>query len=134
MPQWSNWAGDQRCEPAVIERPRNRDELVDAIGRAAAAGRSVRAAGSGHSFTDIACTDGTMLLLMNNGQPGVLGAVGTILGRHAVNIASFALGRNEHGAVGVVTVDDPKGTSISREVLQEIRSVASVKQVWAVRV
>jgi hypothetical protein len=51
-----------------------------------------------------------------------------------VNIASFALGRNEHGAVGVVTVDDPTGTSISREVLQEIRSVPSVKQAWAVRV
>src|SRR5262249_42325553 len=67
--------------------------------------------------------DGTMLLLMNNDQPGVLGAVGTILGRHAVNIASFALGRNEDGAVGVVTVDDPAGTSISREVLHEIRGV-----------
>jgi L-gulono-1,4-lactone dehydrogenase len=63
MPQWTNWAGDQRCAPAVIERPRSRGELVDAIGRAAAAGRPVRAAGSGHSFTDIACTDGTMLVL-----------------------------------------------------------------------
>jgi L-gulono-1,4-lactone dehydrogenase len=63
MPQWTNWAGDQRCAPAVIERPRSRSELVDAIGRAAAARRPVRAAGSGHSFTDIACTDGTMLVL-----------------------------------------------------------------------
>jgi len=78
--------------------------------------------------------DGTMLLLMNNDQPGVLGAVGTILGHHAVNIASFALGRNEHGAVGVVTVDDSTGTAISRAVLQEIRDVASVRQAWAVRV
>ena len=78
--------------------------------------------------------DGTMLLLMNNDQPGILGAVGTILGHHALNIASFALGRNEHGAVGVVTVDDPTGTAISRDVLEEIRSVASVNQAWAVRV
>ena len=61
--EWRNWAGDQRCAPAVIERPGTRAELVDAIGRAAAAGRPVRAAGSGHSFTDIACTDGTMLRL-----------------------------------------------------------------------
>jgi FAD-linked oxidoreductase len=61
--EWRNWAGDQRCAPAVIERPGTRAELVDAIGRAAAAGRPVRAAGSGHSFTDIASTDGTMLRL-----------------------------------------------------------------------
>jgi L-gulono-1,4-lactone dehydrogenase len=60
---WRNWAGDQRCAPAAIERPGTRAELVDAIGRAAAAGRTVRASASGHSFTDIACTDGLMLRL-----------------------------------------------------------------------
>jgi L-gulono-1,4-lactone dehydrogenase len=63
MPLWTNWAGDQRCEPAVTENPGSRAELVDAIGRAAVAGRPVRAAGAGHSFTDIACTHGTMLRL-----------------------------------------------------------------------
>jgi D-3-phosphoglycerate dehydrogenase / 2-oxoglutarate reductase len=78
--------------------------------------------------------DGTMLLLMNNDQPGVIGAIGTILGRHGVNVANFALGRNEHGAVGVVTVDDPEGTALSKNVLDEIRAVAPVKQAWAVRV
>jgi L-gulono-1,4-lactone dehydrogenase len=61
--EWRNWAGDQRCTPAVIERPGTRAELIDAIGRAAAAGRSVRAAASGHSFSDIALTDGVMLRL-----------------------------------------------------------------------
>jgi L-gulono-1,4-lactone dehydrogenase len=61
--QWRNWAGDQRCEPATIERPGSRAELVEAIGRAASAGRKVRVAASGHSFTDIACTDGAMLRL-----------------------------------------------------------------------
>jgi len=61
--EWRNWAGDQRCTPAEIERPGTRPELVEAIGRAARAGRGVRAAASGHSFTDIACTEGTMLRL-----------------------------------------------------------------------
>ena len=42
--------------------------------------------------------DGTMLLMMNNDQPGVIGAVGTILGRHDVNIANFALGRRRDAA------------------------------------
>ena len=53
-PIWTNWAGDQRCGPAAIEEPATEAELVDAVGRAAADGMPVRAAGSGHSFTDAA--------------------------------------------------------------------------------
>ncbi len=49
---------------------------------------------------------GTMLIIANDDQPGVIGEVGTILGRHKVNIANFALGRNDRGAVGVVNVDE----------------------------
>jgi L-gulono-1,4-lactone dehydrogenase len=63
MSEWRNWAGDQRCEPEAIERPGSRGELVDAVGRAAEAGRTVRATASGHSFTDVACTGGAMLRL-----------------------------------------------------------------------
>jgi L-gulono-1,4-lactone dehydrogenase len=62
-PQWRNWAREQRCRPAAIERPRTREELISAVARAAERGLRVRAAGSGHSFTDIACTDGLMLRL-----------------------------------------------------------------------
>ncbi len=58
---WVNWAGDQACQPAEIVRPRNRDELAEAVGAATAAGRKVSVAGSGHSFTEAAMTDGTML-------------------------------------------------------------------------
>ncbi len=60
---WSNWAGDQRCAPAVVEHPASEAEVVDCIGRAVESGRRVRAAGSGHSFSDAACTDGHMLSL-----------------------------------------------------------------------
>jgi FAD-linked oxidoreductase len=58
---WVNWAGTQRCDPVAIERPGSRREVAAAIGRAAAAGRNVRVAGSGHSFTPCVLTDGTML-------------------------------------------------------------------------
>src|ERR1700710_1593776 len=58
---WVNWAGDQSCRPAEIVHPRNRDELSAAIAAAAAAGRKVSIAGSGHSFTGAAMTDGTMV-------------------------------------------------------------------------
>lgn len=49
------------CRPVRIERPADRGELVESVKRATDAGLTVRAAGSGHSFTDIACTDGVML-------------------------------------------------------------------------
>jgi D-3-phosphoglycerate dehydrogenase / 2-oxoglutarate reductase len=78
--------------------------------------------------------DGSLVLLMNNDTPGVIGAVGTILGRHAVNIANFALGRSESGAVGVVSVDDPARTALSQGVMDELRAIAAVKQAWAVHV
>ena len=58
---WSNWTGDQRCAPAELVRPRDRDELAAAIVTAAEAGRRVSVAGSGHSFTEAALTDGTMI-------------------------------------------------------------------------
>ncbi len=58
MPGWRNWAGDQRCSPAAIERPGTREELVAVVRRAAERGLTVRAVGSGHSFTEIALTDG----------------------------------------------------------------------------
>ena len=58
---WVNWAGDQSCRPAEVVRPADRDELAEAVAAAAAAGRKVSVAGSGHSFTEAAMTDGTMV-------------------------------------------------------------------------
>src|SRR3954471_10042020 len=61
--RWVNWAGDQSCRPARILRPRSRDELAEAVAAAAEAGEKVRVAGSGHSFTEAALTEGTMVRL-----------------------------------------------------------------------
>ncbi len=41
---------------------------------------------------------GTLLFIRNQDVPGVIGRIGTILGEHAVNIANFALGRDQRGA------------------------------------
>lgn len=56
-----NWAGNQRCTPASIERPADADEVAAIVGLAAARGTRVRAVGSGHSFTGAVLTDGAML-------------------------------------------------------------------------
>ena len=58
---WHNWAGDQICAPSVIKRPTSEAELVEIVAGAAQKGERVRAVGTGHSFTDCACTDGVMI-------------------------------------------------------------------------
>jgi L-gulonolactone oxidase len=54
---WTNWTGDQRCAPSAIERPGSEDELAAVVQRS----ERMRAVGSGHSFTDAACTDGVLI-------------------------------------------------------------------------
>ena len=60
MAEWRNWAGDQACRPRELLRPRNREELCEAVAAAAARG-PVSIPGSGHSFTEAALTDGAMI-------------------------------------------------------------------------
>ena len=78
--------------------------------------------------------EGTMIVLCNNDQPGVIGDVGTILGRHGVNIATFALGRAGVGerAVGVVIVDE--AAPIQNAVLDELTTLPAVREARLVRV
>jgi L-gulonolactone oxidase len=60
---WVNWAGDQSCRPGRILSPGSREELAEAVAAAAAGGEKARVAGSGHSFTEAALTEGTMIRL-----------------------------------------------------------------------
>ena len=62
-PVWSNWAGNQRCAPDEIVHPAGTDEIVEVVKRAASGGQRVKVVGSGHSFTDAACTDGILVQL-----------------------------------------------------------------------
>ena len=58
---WRNWAGDQSCAPFERLRPGTREELAEGVARAVDAGRKVSVVASGHSFTETAMTDGTMI-------------------------------------------------------------------------
>jgi len=79
-----------------------------------------------------AALDGTMIVMRNNDRPGVIGHVGTVLGKHGINVASFALGRDGDRALGLVTVDEP--APINVKVLDEIRKMDSVREARIVRV
>ena len=54
--------------------------------------------------------DGILLVLMHNDVPGIIGAVGAILGAHKVNIAQMSVGRAGDApggaAIGVLNLDD----------------------------
>ena len=61
MGAWRNWAGDQACTPVERRRPCDREELAEVVVAAVTAGRKISVAASGHSFTEAAMTEGTMI-------------------------------------------------------------------------
>ena len=74
--------------------------------------------------------EGTMLFMLNNDRPGLIGAVGTFLGSRGINIARMFFGRESEGgtAISVVSVDSPLTGELLRE-LRKIPNILSVKQV-----
>jgi len=59
--EWRNWAGDQVSRPAHVRYPATADQVAAAVKDADRDGLRVRMAGSGHSFTGAAVTDGVLL-------------------------------------------------------------------------
>jgi D-3-phosphoglycerate dehydrogenase / 2-oxoglutarate reductase len=79
-----------------------------------------------------AVLDGLLLVYSNMDVPGVIGRIGTMLGKNNVNIAGMQLGRQQRGgrAVSIVNVDDP----IPAPVLEEIRRMPNIVYAKLVRV
>jgi D-3-phosphoglycerate dehydrogenase len=75
---------------------------------------------------------GFLLLFRNEDVPGVIGRVGTLLGKHKINIANFALGRVQDSdeAIGIVNVDQ----KVSPEVLRELRAITAVRQARVIEI
>jgi D-3-phosphoglycerate dehydrogenase / 2-oxoglutarate reductase len=105
--------GERWVEGAVFEKGSPRLVTVDGIGVEAP-------------------LEGTMIVVSNRDEPGVIGEIGTILGKHGVNIANFALGRNDGHAVGVVIVDET--APIPEVVLAELRRAKAIESARLVRV
>jgi FAD-linked oxidoreductase len=63
MARWANWAGTVSCQPAEIAMPRSLEEIATIVRASANAGRPVRAVGSGHSYSPLVETNGTVLSL-----------------------------------------------------------------------
>ena len=75
--------------------------------------------------------EGHMLFMRNSDLPGVIGAIGTILGNNKVNIATMTFGRTEVGgdALSVVNIDSP----LSAKILEEIKKAKHIKSVKLIK-
>ncbi|MFI6645159.1 D-arabinono-1,4-lactone oxidase [Streptomyces sp. NPDC050504] len=58
---WRNWAGNVTARPVREESPASVEELAAAVRAAADDGLTVKAVGTGHSFTAAAATDGVLI-------------------------------------------------------------------------
>ncbi len=58
---WRNWAGTVTARPQRIVSPGSVEELAAVVRQAAEAGQTVKAVGTGHSFTATAATDGVLI-------------------------------------------------------------------------
>ena len=71
-----------------------------------------------------AIPSGWMLVFSNLDVPGIVGRIGTLCGRHQINIAGMQLGRERRGgrAVSILNIDEP----MPEAVLQEIRAIPDI--------
>lgn len=72
-----------------------------------------------------------MLVIFNDDRPGVIGAVGTVCGKHNINICTMGVGQKpaEHKAVLAVSLDkEPDAKAI-----EEIGTLDFVNELYVCR-
>jgi D-3-phosphoglycerate dehydrogenase / 2-oxoglutarate reductase len=72
-----------------------------------------------------------MLFVTNQDKPGFIGALGSLLGQHGVNIATFHLGRSVPGgdAILLTQVDQP----LTDDLVEKVRALPQVVQAKALK-
>lgn len=74
---------------------------------------------------------GEMIFIQNLDKPGIIGNLGTLLGKHNINIAAMTFGRDKPGgkAISVFNVDSP----VSAELLDKIKKLENIVTVKVIR-
>src|SRR3954462_14330938 len=108
MARWSNWAGDQRCEPAARVEPSSAEELGEALDGAS----RVRVAGSGHSFSEIALTDGLQISLRRFDRVLDDDGAGLVREQGGVVLHELGIERARRG-LAMQTLDDVDGQCLA---------------------
>ena len=74
---------------------------------------------------------GDMLMIRNLDKPGIIGNLGTLLGKHSINIAAMTFGRSDPGgeAVSIINIDSP----VSADLLEKIKKIENILAVKLIR-
>lgn len=97
------------------------EEGPDQIWAAVFEGKYPRIIRIGQIYMD-AIPEGSMIIIQNIDRPGVIGNVGTVLGRHEINIGRFQLGRRKDRAICMVNIDTPADDPV----LEELRALPNI--------
>ena len=83
-----------------------------------------------HFYVD-AVPEGHMLVIYNVDKPGIVGQIGSILGRNNINIAGMTFGRAKPGgeAITVLNVDNV----VSQKVINQIKKARYIKEVKCIK-
>jgi len=130
----------EQREPGVAHMDSIRMELESDAGSFSAVGAVVLEKPRLLQVEDISCEaplDGNLMYAKNQDVPGVIGFLGTVLGKNGVNIANFALGREEADpkksggpltAISIVETDQPVPDNVISQ-LFENKAVKFVRRV-----
>ncbi|MBE0425050.1 MAG: phosphoglycerate dehydrogenase [Nitrospirae bacterium] len=74
--------------------------------------------------------EGELLFMYNNDKPGVIGNIGTLIGKNNINIARMHFGRETPGgiSISVVSIDTPASTELIDEI-KRLPNIISVRQI-----
>ena len=124
---------EERREPRQGAMDSMRLELITDAGTCAVEGAIVLGRPRLLQVEGIACEatlDGNLLYSKNQDVPGVIGFVGRVLGENEINIANFALGRQDNSvdgqplmAISIIETDQP----VSDEVIKQLFENKAVK-------
>jgi L-gulonolactone oxidase len=117
--RWTNWGGTYSCNPTRIESPTSEEEILAIVRAAAARGEHVKVIGSGHSFTDIGCTDGCLIKLdaynkvldVDRDAATITAQAGITILELSDALAHFGLAMENMGDVGYQTISGAISTA-----------------------
>lgn len=80
-----------------------------------------------NGFTVEIMPEGNMLFLYNNDRPGVIGNIGSLLGRNNINIGRMHFGRETPSglAISVVNIDSP----VTEQIVEELKKLPNILDV-----
>ncbi|HMI92209.1 MAG TPA: NAD(P)-dependent oxidoreductase, partial [Polyangiales bacterium] len=100
--------------------------LHTATGTVSAAGQSLLVGIDGYELD--AALEGRVIIMQNLDRPGVIGAVGTILGKREINVSRMQVGLADGEALAVWNVDQ----EVPEDAHKELRALSNVRSVLLV--